>query len=121
MKDVSAPREFDRVPACPAAGVENLRAGQDATVYQPRGNHGAFFTNRPIDEEVECPGIFGVERTTRGLVHHVVFVGVTTAQRDRRSWRLHLSGVALGRSSAAAAVRRRIRFVLPLFPAKGTR
>ncbi len=69
MNDVAPPRELDRVPTRPAAGIKDCRARPNATFYQPRGDRGAFFTDRPIDEEVERPGVFGVERTTRDLVH----------------------------------------------------
>ena len=69
MNRVAPPRELERVPPRSAAGVKDLRARQDAAIDQPRGNHGAFFSNRPIDEKVERPRVLGVERTTRDLVH----------------------------------------------------
>jgi hypothetical protein len=78
MNHVAPSRELDRVPACAAASIKNLRTRQGPAIDQPLSNHGALFTNRPVDQEVERPRVLGVEGTTRDLVHtDAEFVGLT--------------------------------------------
>lgn len=88
---VAAPRKFERVPTGPTASIEDLRARQDAAVDQPRGDHSTFLTNGSIDEEVERPCVFGVERATPDLAHwDVVFIGQRlriTSGAPRSGWR----------------------------------
>jgi hypothetical protein len=69
MDNVAATREFARVSSRPAAGIENLRSRQNPPANKPGGDHGAFFLDRPVNEQIERPGVFSVERTAKRLVH----------------------------------------------------
>lgn len=97
MNDVAPSRELDRVPTGTAAGIKDLRAWQDPAIDQPGSDHSAFFTNRPIDKEVERPRVLGVEGTTRDFAHadivgrnedaleHTIFTDDMEAAPNRRA------------------------------------
>ena len=69
MDNVAAACEFARVSSRPAAGIEDLRSRQNRPANEPGGDHAAFLLDRPVNEQIERPGVFSVERTTKSLIH----------------------------------------------------
>jgi len=75
MDNVAAACEFARVSSRAAAGIEDLRSRQNLPVNQLGGDHGAFLLDWPVTEQIEGPGVFSVERTTKGVIHLDVVSG----------------------------------------------
>ena len=74
MDVIAAPRELDGVaPGC-TAGIEQWRPGKDAAVDEPGGDDRTFLAHRPVDEQVERPGVLSVERPTGGPGHRHPFL-----------------------------------------------
>ena len=69
MDNVAATCEFARVSSRPAAGIENHRSRHNLPANEPGGDRSAFLLDRPVNEQIERPGVFSVERTTQGLIH----------------------------------------------------
>jgi hypothetical protein len=69
MDNVAAACEFARVSSRPAAGIEDLRSRQNPAANKPGGDHGAFLLDRPVNDQIERPGVFSVEGTTKGVIH----------------------------------------------------
>ena len=67
--NVATPAELDGVPARSAPRVEYECAWNNAPFDEPRHDGMALFLNRTIDQEIEGPGKFAIERSRR--VHSV--------------------------------------------------
>jgi hypothetical protein len=94
--------------------VKESRARQDAAIDQPRGNHGAFFSNRPIDEKVETPTRTRSRKDDAGpsFIPTVELIGATirtsTARFLRRASDVRWKHF-LGAESVAIEARRQLR------------
>ena len=69
MDHVAAACEFARVSSRPAAGIEDLRSGQNPPANKPGDDHAALLLDRAVNQQIECPSVFSVERTANRLVH----------------------------------------------------
>jgi hypothetical protein len=63
MDNVAAACEFAGVSSRPAAGIEDRRSRQNLPAHKPGGDHAAFLPDRPVNQQIERPCVFGVERT----------------------------------------------------------
>ena len=64
--DVSSTR---RCGCGPGAGIEDRCSRQNLPADKPGGDHAAFLLDRPVNEQIKRPCVFGVKRTAKGLVH----------------------------------------------------
>jgi hypothetical protein len=67
--DVAAACKLARVSSRPAAGIEELRSRQNVPADKPGRDPPAFLFDRPVDEQIERPGVFSIERATKDLIH----------------------------------------------------
>jgi hypothetical protein len=82
MDNVATACQFTGVSARPAAGIEDRRSWQNLPVHKPGGHHGAFFLDRPVNEQIERPRVLSVERARKGLTHLDVVFAPTAAAAD---------------------------------------
>ena len=69
MDNVAAACEFARVPPGPAARIADERSRQNVAVNEPRRDDGAFLPDGPVDDQIEGPRVFGIERTMERILH----------------------------------------------------
>ena len=70
FNDITSARKFASISTCSTARIKKRCARKDTPITEPGGDGGALLTDRPVDQQVERPGVLTVKRTT-GLLGHV--------------------------------------------------